>query len=237
MDDAAPRHVLDRLIRESGANYGALSRMLGRNPAYIQQYVKRGSPRKLDEDDRRKLARYFGVEERVLGGPDGAATSAATSMVHEDRRAPFVHRSARRSGQALVAVPRLPLGASAGAGSLDEDERPEGAIAFPERVLRDLGGRPDSLSLIRVDGESMAPTLGHGDDIMVDRSDGAERLRDGIYVLRLDDALMVKRVAMTLRRDRFSVRSDNPAYPDWEDVDPASVAIVGRVIWAGRRIA
>jgi hypothetical protein len=220
MDELSPREVLDRLIRERGENYGALSRLLGRNPAYIQQYVKRGSPRKLDEDDRRTLARYFGVAERVLGGPEQPVA--------------MPRMRGRRSDP--VIVPRLALGASAGAGTLDEDEAAAGALAFDPRWLRDLGGRPDSLSIIRVDGESMAPTLSNGDDIMVDRSDGAERLRDGIYVLRLDDVLMVKRVAMTLRRDRFSVRSDNPSYPDWEDIDPASVGIVGRVIWAGRRI-
>jgi len=224
--DETPREVLDRLIRERGENYGALSHLLGRNPAYIQQYVKRGSPRKLDEDDRRTLARYFGVDERMLGGPDEKIPiSPVANRVRDGGRRPE-----------MVIVPRLALGASAGAGTLDEDEAAAGVMAFDPRWLRDLGGRPDWLSIIRVDGESMAPTLSNGDDIMVDRSDGAERLRDGIYVLRLDDVLMVKRVAMTLRRDRFSVRSDNPAYPDWEDIDPASVGIVGRVIWAGRRV-
>lgn len=225
MDEAHAREALDRLIRERGENYGAISRLLGRNPAYIQQYVKRGSPRKLDEEDRRTLARFFGVAEAVLGGPDGKNPIAM----------PTTGRKAA-APTPMVVVPRLSLGASAGAGTLDEDERAAGALAFDQRWLRDMGGRPDSLSIIRVDGESMAPTLGNGDDIMVDRSDGAARLRDGIYVLRLDDALMVKRVAITLRRDRFSVRSDNPAYPDWEDVDPAGVDIVGRVIWAGRRV-
>jgi hypothetical protein len=38
--------------------------------------------------------------------------------------------------------------------------------------------------------------------IMVDRGDAIERLRDGIYVLRLDDALMVKRVALAPRRGK-----------------------------------
>lgn len=224
MDEASPRETLDRLIRERGTSYGALSALLGRNSAYIQQYVKRGTPRKLDEEDRLRIARFLGIEGSLLGGPD---TPVDPLPVTGNRKYPL---------SSLVVVPRLPLGASAGAGTLDEDERGVDAIAFNERWLRDLGGRPDSLSIIRVDGESMAPTLGHGDDIMVDRSDAADRLRDGIYVLRLDDALMVKRVAMTLRRDRFSVRSDNPAYPDWDDVDPDSVVIVGRVIWAGRRM-
>lgn len=219
MDETDARSVLERIIRERGENYGALSRLIGRNPAYIQQYVKRGTPRKLDEEDRRTLAKYLGVDERMLGAPE------EESYLEHSRRA-------------LAVIPRLLLGASAGAGTLDADEAAAGAFAFDPRWLRrHLGVRPESLSIIRVDGESMAPTLAHGDDIMVDRSDGAERLRDGIYVLRLDDALMVKRVAMTLRRDRLSVRSDNPAYPDWDDVDPASVTIVGRVVWTSRRLA
>lgn len=222
MDEASARETLDRLIRERGSTYGAVSALLRKNPAYIQQYIKRGTPRKIDEEDRRTLARFFGVDEQLLGGPEEGPPVRRTAM--------------RPRNNPIVLVPRLSLGASAGAGTLDEDEAAADAFGFNERWLRDLGGRPDSLSIIRVDGESMAPTLDHGDDIMVDRSDGAGRLRDGIYVLRLDDMLMVKRVATTLRRGCFSIRSDNPAYPSWEDIDPATVAIVGRVIWAGRKI-
>ena len=225
MDLDRARENLDRLIRERGETYGAVSRLIGRNPAYIQQYVKRGSPRKLDEADRRLLARYFGVGEQMLGAADAGGWN------EEPKRA-----GPAFPGVGLVAVPRLTLGASAGTGAFDQDEAATGALAFDARWLRALGGRPDMLSIIGVDGESMAPTLRHGDDIMVDRSDGEGRLRDGIYVLRMDDALMVKRLALTPRRARISIRSDNPLYPTWEDVDPADISIVGRVIWAGRRV-
>ena len=43
----------------------------------------------------------------------------------------------------------------------------------------------------------MAPTLSAGDDILVDLADAADRLHDGIYVLRVDDALLVKRLPST----------------------------------------
>lgn len=219
------RAALERLISRRGDNYADLSRMLGRNPAYIQQFIKRGTPRKLDEDDRRRLARYFGVEEIVLA-------SVSDSPVQEHVAA----RSAPMPASMTVAVPRLALGASAGAGSLDVDERTAGSIAFDAHWLRDLGVKGESAAVIRVDGESMAPTLGHGDDIMVDHRDGAERLRDGIYVMRLDGVLMVKRIAIGPQQGHFSVLSDNIHYPDWPDIDPALVAIVGRVVWTGRRL-
>ena len=215
------RIALDRLIAERGENYADLSRLIGRNPAYIQQFIKRGTPRKLDEDDRRVLARYFGVAEEMLGATAPDPARFAT----RGRRLP-----------AVVAVPRLALGASAGVGSLDDDERAAGALAFDAGWLRHMGVRPQRVSIIRVDGESMAPTLNDGDDIMVDHDDAADRLRDGIYVLRLDGVLMVKRVAMGPLRGRFSVLSDNGHYPDWADIDPELVDIVGRVVWTGRRL-
>ena len=133
-------------------------------------------------------------------------------------------------------MPRLALGASAGVGTLDDDERAAGVMAFDAHWLRHLGVRPQRVSIIRVDGESMAPTLSDGDDIMVDHDDDATRLRDGVYVLRLDGVLMVKRIAMGPLRGRFSVVSDNLHYPDWTDIDPALVDIVGRVVWTGRRL-
>ena len=57
------RERLAELAREKGSSLASLSRMLGRNATYLQQYISKGSPRKLEEDDRRKLARFFGVAE------------------------------------------------------------------------------------------------------------------------------------------------------------------------------
>jgi phage repressor protein C with HTH and peptisase S24 domain len=48
--------------------------------------------------------------------------------------------------------------------------------------------------------------------------------------------LVVKRLAMNPAARTVSIRSDNPAYPAWPDCDPAATTIVGRVVWAGRRI-
>jgi phage repressor protein C with HTH and peptisase S24 domain len=134
-------------------------------------------------------------------------------------------------------VPRLAVDAAAGAGALDSDERQAGHIAFDPAWLRRVArGAPDQLSIIRVAGDSMTPTLADGDDILVDRGDNAARLRDGIYVLRIEGALVVKRLALNPAARTLSIRSDNPAYPGWPDCDPAAVDVVGRVVWAGRRI-
>ena len=82
-------------------------------------------------------------------------------------------------------------------GAFAGDERGGPYFAFDERWLRTLTQSASSrLSIIRVEGDSMAPTLNAGDDILVDLGDSMERLRDGIYVLRADDVLVVKRLAI-----------------------------------------
>jgi hypothetical protein len=215
MNIADQRANLERLIRERGEDYASLSRLLGRNPAYMQQFMKRGTPRRLAEDDRRLLARYFGVDEAVLGGTSGPAVQ-----------------------EGLTSVSRLDVQASAGPGALDAIEKRLGRIGFDSAWLRRLGlagGAPGRLSVIQVDGDSMSPTLSDGDEILVDRDDGAGRLRDGIYVLRIEDALVVKRLAIG-PGGRLSVRSDNDAYPGWPDVEPGAVDVIGRVVWVGRRL-
>jgi phage repressor protein C with HTH and peptisase S24 domain len=210
-----PRLVLERLCAERGEDFAGLSRMLGRNSAYIQQYVRRGVPKRLGEEERRKLARYFAVSESLLGGPP------------DDPTVP----------RGLVSVNRHAVAASAGPGSIVQEEFGKPYFAFDEHWLKALTpSSPSNLSIVRVEGDSMSPTLNAGDDILVDLGDTAERLRDGIYVLRIDDALVVKRLALNPLGRRVTVQSDNPAYPDWPDCSLAEINCIGRVIWSGRRI-
>lgn len=212
-----PRQVLERLCAERGENFATLSRLVGRNDAYIQQYLRKGTPRQLKERERRTLARYFQIPESMLGG------------MPEDEAAIY--------GE-LVPVMRVPVRASAGPGSLPSEESGRPYFAFHPQWLKGVTGSPASqLSIIRVEGDSMAPTLSSGDDILVDLADGPERLRDGIYVLRVDGTLLVKRLAIHPVGRRVTVQSDNPAYGDLPDCGLDEIECIGRVIWAGRKIA
>jgi phage repressor protein C with HTH and peptisase S24 domain len=210
-----PRLVLERLCVERGEDFAGLSRMLGRNPAYIQQFVRRGVPKRLKEEERRKLARYFSVSEALLGGPPEAPAGA----------------------DGLVTINRHPVMVSAGPGAIVSEEFGKPYFGFDERWLKVLTPTPPSrLSVVRVEGDSMSPTLNPGDDILVDLDDRAERLRDGIYVLRVDDALIVKRLALNPIGRRVTIQSDNPAYPDWPDCGLNEIKCIGRVIWSGRKV-
>ena len=210
-----PREALARVAREQGVDYAGLSRLIGRNAAYIQQFVQRGSPRQLGERDRAVIATYLGVDEALLGGP----------------------ARVNRQADALATVPRLDGGVAAGVGGLADSDRPVAGIGFDRAWLRGLGVSPANAAILRVEGDSMAPTLCHGDEILVDSADAVGRLRDGIYVLRRDDALLVKRLDCgAIRQGMIGIVSDNPAWPR-EEARLASLTILGRVRWSGRSLA
>lgn len=92
------------------------------------------------------------------------------------------------------------------------------------------------LALIKVKGDSMEPTLKSDDLVLTELVNG--RIEDdSIYVLKLNDDLVVKRIQRKLNGSLL-VKSDNPKYePELVDESSASkLPVVGRVIWFGRRI-
>ena len=216
MVTADPRSKLLLLASKHGASLSGLSELIGRNSTYLQQFIRKGSPRKLEENDRRTLARFFGVDESELGAP-------------EDNSLPALTKPSRGE---WMDVPRLALGASAGPGLLAGEELPIGAFRFGARWLREQGLDPAQLSAIRVEGDSMEGTLRDGDEILVDRT---PRLpRDGIHVVRVGDALLVKRLDIG-RPGVVALVSDNPAYRTLE-LSPEEVAVIGRVVWKSGRL-
>lgn len=209
-----PRLRLSDLAARGRVSLASLSAMIGRNPSYLQQYIARGSPRKLEEEDRRKLAEFFGVGESELGAPE--EKSAA--------------------GGGFVEVPRLPLDASAGpgavSGALADSEAPFDTFGFSPRWLSEHGLAAGQLALIRVMGDSMDPLLKDGDEILVDRT--PRPFREGVHVVRLGDALHVK-LLQAIPPGRLRLVSSNPAYEPVE-VAMADVDVVGRVVWKGGRL-
>jgi len=65
--DAVRELVVGRLA-EIGETLKSASEKLGRNHAYLQQFVQRGTPARLPEDVRRDLAALIGVDEALLRG-------------------------------------------------------------------------------------------------------------------------------------------------------------------------
>lgn len=214
------RSRLQELARERGSSLAELSRLLGRNPAYLQQYVARGSPRHLDEADLRKISEFLAISPRQIETrPLGVGFASFDGVGEDDYRA----------------IPRLPLDASAGPGALEglggAQEIPYDAYRFSRRWLREMGLEGAELSAIRVEGDSMEPDLRSGDEIFVDRD---KRVGEGIFVVRIGDALHVKQVRASAPGTIVLV-SSNPTYAPLE-LPREEVEVIGRVVWKGGRV-
>jgi hypothetical protein len=206
MSDIAVRARLDDLIRTSGRGYAEISRLIGRNAAYVQQFIKRGVPRRLAESDRRALALHFGVPESQLGGPPGPTHQInPDEAIHRTHEIPFLDSR----------LPQLTI---------------DSALVA---VLR--AGASNALAAHRVEGDSMAPTLLAGDHLLVDLADCGPA-RDGVYVIKGESAPMVKRLSVNPVSQRIAILSDNAAYPSFPDCEPADIHVVGRVVWLGRAL-
>lgn len=137
----------------------------------------------------------------------------------------------------FVFVPRYDIQAAAGHGQLVGDEQPMFAMAFrrywiENYVTRDI----KNLSVISVKGDSMEGVLNDGDTILINH--GQTTPRDGLYVLRLNENLLVKRLQL-IPGGIVNVISANEAYPTFEidlKTPTDDVAIIGRVEWFGRSI-
>lgn len=220
-EERRARARLAAIAKEQGHTLSALARLIGRNPAYLHQYLNRGSPRHLDEPDLLRIAEFLGVERdaiatRSLARPAGQSSANAPTVSRED---------------AYISVPRLPLEASAGPGSMGAEEISYDTFQFSKRWLREMGLDGADLSAIRVEGDSMEPLLRSGDEIFVDRT---RRTGEGVFVVRIGDALHVKQVQASAP-GRVALVSANDAYAPIE-LARDEVEVIGRVVWKGGRM-
>ena len=201
-----PRQALDDLIREREETYAAVSRLLGRNSAYIQQYIKRGTPARLDQSDIAQLALHFDVPAKLLGGKESPSTP-------------------RRS---VITVPVIE------AKGLEIPQ--ERSRIVDEAWLRRLCNRPPGLAILPIAGEAMQPTLQSGDEVIIQRLRSHDALHDGLYAVRGSSETFVRRIALDPTKNRISVLTDHPAYPSWNGVQRKAINVVGKVIWIGSRV-
>lgn len=141
-------------------------------------------------------------------------------------------------GDRFAMLPVYEASVSAGPGMEPKNEAPVHRIAFRADWLRTVTrGSISDLVVLNVEGDSMEPTLRQGDTVLVDMGQQRPQQKDGIYVIRTDGGLQVKRVAAHPVTGRITIISDNKEhYPAFADLAPEEVAVIGRVLWLGRHL-
>lgn len=109
-----------------------------------------------------------------------------------------------------VQVPLYDVQLSAGHGAALQDEQVIDTYTYKRDFIKQIGCDPNHLGLSFVRGDSMEPTLFHGDMALYDTR-VQWFIDEGIYVVRYDDRLMVKRLERLLDGS-IKIISDNERY-------------------------
>ena len=139
--------------------------------------------------------------------------------------------------QAFVAIPSVAVSASMGGGSVVDEEQEGKPYHFQRSWIRyKLRAKPADLRIMHVEGDSMMPTLHHGDIVLVDLARRAPT-PPGIFVLHDGMGLVAKRLDHIPNTDppRVRIISDNPLYSPYEGT-AEEVNIIGRIRWFAREI-
>jgi phage repressor protein C with HTH and peptisase S24 domain len=207
------------IIMERAGSITKLARLSGLSTSMIKKYVEGTSDP--SRTNLIALADAAGVNIEWLSTGKGAMTRDAAEAGRQVPESEFVF------------VPMMQGKISAG-GGLIPDNNIQMTVAFRKDWIRRKGDHRN-MSMICVQGESMAPTLMDGDMVLVDHNVKAVSASGGIYAITFGDEIMVKRVEVLYPSGQWKIRSDNPGY-DAVAVEPARVIVNGKVIWYARSL-
>lgn len=189
----APRRALLNAVAASGLDLANLSRQIGRNHAYLGQYLWRGTPRSLDEDDRKALAGILKITQEELktgskpGGDEKGVDNHQSSVAGRNDQGLAFQPGAQTVSQWPKDVKILGY-VKAGTDGFFLDQGGHHGMAYRPPALM---GVEDAFA-VRVHDESMVPafkpgrivwvhptrTPFPGDDIVIEMIDGQAFLKE-----------------------------------------------------------
>lgn len=225
MDKEEIRGKIAKLIADKQLSLAQVSLNIGKNVAYLHQYITKGSPVRLPEEQRKKLALILGVDEQELtdlpiAAPIPAHMSGINTMA-EKLTSLFI----KKDEEAVIDM--IDATACCGDGIDNLPEKICGHWKLPLVDFKSIvSGNPNNIKMLRVQGDSMQPTINEGDFIWVDVSNNFVG-SDGIYLIRMATGLAVKRLQSGL--NNIVIKSDNTSYSDIT-AEVGELKIIGKVV-------
>jgi phage repressor protein C with HTH and peptisase S24 domain len=158
----------------------------------------------------------------------------AGDTASEPERAAVITDGQCLEGKGYAYVP-LVTGEIGAGGGLEADNTIDMRLAFRADWLRRKGD-PAKMSLIRVRGDSMEPTLYSGDLVLVDHNKTHVEMSGGIYAIQYNHGISIKRLRLDYATRRVQIVSDNAAKYPVMDAAEKDVIVNGKVIWYGREL-
>lgn len=197
------RQHIDQLIKEKGKNYRSLSLAVGKNEAYLHQYINKGSPLRLPESERRKLAELLDVDEQEL----------------TDIKLPKTMPSNNKNPNTCI------INILDSSGS-DDIVFEQGFWALPASSYLNLTGlSPEDVKIFPVLDDSMSPTAENGDFVLINTKIQTF-LSDGLYLINNQNTVNLRRL-QRVSQNELLVISDNVHYKNIS-VAPKKTTIIGK---------
>jgi phage repressor protein C with HTH and peptisase S24 domain len=217
--------LADRLkarCEQLGMNAGQVAELAGINRSFVYD-IMRGRSEHPNLERLEHVAKVLKVERRWLMHGLGDVEGEAPILENAE--------------EAFVAISSVAVTASMGGGALVEAEEDGRPYHFQRSWIRHkLRAKPADLRIMHVEGDSMMPTLHHGDIVLVDLARRAPT-PPGIFVLHDGMGLVAKRLDHIPNSEppRVRIISDNPLYSPYEGT-AEEVNIIGRIRWFAREI-
>ena len=199
-------------------NRSEMSRRVGVSEGTVRNWLKGQEP---SSEDLARIAKEFDKpEEWILFGIEHSEIKSL---------------AAGRTDDKVIYINLVNVIVGAGNGHIVWSEEIIDKLTLTELFFRvnNIRSNPADLSAVTVDGESMMPYMLPGDIVMVDHSQTTPC--EAVFVVRSNDAVMIKRLQPMID-GRIRIFSYNP---DWKEdfvtLDNPNFAIIGRVVWGGRR--
>lgn len=199
--------------------------------------VKRGAQAHYETDTWRPDADYLAAiahavdVQYILTGERSTIPQSQRSIVQAGAEHDAVYH------ERFALVPRCRVEAAAGHGAnYDADEILDN-MPFQRQCLRAIGVEAKSAAVIMVRRDSMEPLISDGDLVIVDR--GQTELRDGVFVIRRNGYLIVKRAQNRLDGTWMLTRENyayEPIVIHENQTGELHIISLARHTWAGHRM-
>lgn len=225
------RAFVAQRIKEKKFALNDLSIKIGMGNTYLFQYLKRNSPKTLEEKTRKPLAYFLDVDEDLL--IDDETRKTLTHLTGVNAVAEKITSLFTKNDNVIIEM--IDATACCGNGVEALSEKVCGHWKLPTAEFNSITtGNPNNIKMLRVQGDSMQPTINDGDWVWVDISNNFIS-SDGMYLIRMATGLAVKRLQSGL--SNIVIKSDNPTYSDIT-ADIGEINIIGKVVYIlnGRRV-
>lgn len=221
------REFLEAKVKEKGLSLNSLSLQLGKNATYLFHYIKRNSPRRLDEKSRRVLAKILEIEEQDL------CDIQLSRNINNNQDTRTIISDLK---DYMISIDVIDMDGQYKGRFENIKNNVIGQELMSDGVFKTYtSSLPEDIKIIKIIGDAMSPTMNSGDIIWVDTSYKLP-MSDGIYIINTAGDMLIRRIQVNPFDNSFEVSADNSSYKSFNVTDCKKLNICGKVILVSRKL-